>query len=171
MIAVWISEAEQVIREVIGSTGSNTEYNVLLGLAVLGFLFALFNISAAMGSTMTTPLRVFAVTVVGGYLVLTAVVAMRLYLVPVLRSSPMLPWLPLIVALLATILIVAPLAKWILASGYFEAVFALVLSAAAAALVVVMVRAGFNAFRHGDKGFDKTQRRRDSINRVIDGNY
>jgi zinc transporter ZupT len=64
---------------------------------------------------------------------------------------------------------VAPLAKWILSSGYFEAVFALVLSVAAAALVVVMTRAAFNAFREGDKGFDKTHRRRDNINRVIDG--
>ena len=100
-----------------------------------------------------------------------AVVATRLYLVPALHSSPMLPWLPLVVAVLAIVLLVAPLAKWILSSGYFEAVFSLVLSVAAAVLVVVMVRAGFNAFRHGDKGFDKTQRRRDSINRVIDGNY
>jgi len=171
MLALWISEAEQIIRELIGTVGSSTEYNVLLGLAIVGFLFALFNISAAMGSTMATPLRVFAVAVVGGYLVMGAVIATRLYLVPSLHSSPMLPWLPLIVAGLVTVLIVAPLAKWILSSGYFEAVFALVLSVAAAALVVVMARAGFNAFRHGDKGFNKTQRRRDGINRVIDGNY
>jgi len=168
MLALWIREAEQVLREMIGSVGSGTEYNVLLGLAILGFLFALFNISAAMGSTMSTPLRIVAVGVVGGYLVMAAVVATRLYLVPALHSSPMLPWLPLIVAGVVTLLLVAPLAKWILQSGYFEAVFALVLSVAAAALVVVMTRAGFNAFRHGDKGFDKTHRRRDSINRVID---
>lgn len=64
MITLWISEAEQVMREVIGTVGSSTEYNVLLGLAIVGFLFALFNISAAMGSTMSTPLRVLGVGVI-----------------------------------------------------------------------------------------------------------
>lgn len=169
MFADWIAEGGQIVRELIGATGSATEYNVLLGVAIVAFLFALFNISAAMGSTMATPLRVLGVAVVGGYLVMGATVATQLYLVPNLHSSPMLPWLPLIVAGLVTLLLVAPLAKWLLSSGYFDAVFALVLSVAAAALVVVMTRAGFNAFREGDKGFDKTHRRRDSINRVIDG--
>lgn len=168
MLTVWLDEGAQIIRELIGSVGSGTEYNVLLGLAIVGLLFALFNISAAMGSTMATPLRVTGVAVIGGVAVMAAVVATRLYLVPALRSSPMLPWLPVIVAGLVTLLIVAPLAKWLLASGYFEAIFALVLSVAAAALVVVMTRAAFNAFRHGDKGFDKTHRRRDSVNRIID---
>ncbi len=120
---------------------------------------------------MSTPLRVLGVGVIGGCLVMSAVVATRLYLVPSLHSSPMLPWLPLIVAGLVTLLLVAPLAKWILSSGVFDAVFALVLSVAAAALIVVMTHAGFNAFRQGDKGFDKTHRRRDDINKVIDGNY
>ena len=169
MFAEWIAEGGQIVRELIGATGSGTEYNVLLGIAIVGFLFALFNISAAMGSTMATPLRVLAVAVVGGYLVMGAAVATRLYLVPNLHSSPMLPWLPVIVAGLVTVLLVAPLAKWILSSGYFEAVLSLVLSVAAVVLVVLVTRAAFNAFREGDKGFDKTHRRRDSINSVIDG--
>ncbi len=169
MFADWIAEGGQIVRELIGATGSGTEYNVLLGVAIFGFVFALFNISAAMGSTMATPLRVLGVAVVGAALVMGAAVATRLYLAPILRASPMLPWLPLVLAVLVLLLLVAPLAKSILSSGYFEAVFALMLSMAAAAAVVVMARAGFNAFREGDKGFDKTHRRRDSINRVIDG--
>ncbi len=70
MLALWVREAEQVIREMIGSVGSSTEYNVLLGLAILGFLFGLFNISEDMGSTIATPLNVmFSVAVISNAVV------------------------------------------------------------------------------------------------------
>ncbi|MBT3294087.1 MAG: hypothetical protein HN919_12090 [Verrucomicrobia bacterium] len=168
MMAQWIHEAALIVRELIGSCGSTTEYNVLLGLAVAGLLFGLFNISAAMGATMSTPLRVTLVSVLGGLLVMAAVVAVRLYLIPNLTPSPMLRWLPLVVSGMVLLLCVAPLAKWLLSAGYFEAVFALVLSCAAVALLIVLGHAGFNALRTGDKGFNKTQHRRDSINQIID---
>ncbi len=108
MFADWIAEGGQIVSELIGATGSATEYNVLLGVAIVGLLFALFNISAAMGSTMATPLRVLAVTVIGGALVIGAAVLTRVHLVPSLHSAPMLPWLPLIVAGLATLLTCGP---------------------------------------------------------------
>jgi hypothetical protein len=169
MMTLWTQEAAQVIRELIGSVGSTTEYNVLVGMAVAGLLFGLFNISAAMGATMSTPLRVAIVALVGGLLVMVAIVAMRLYLIPNLNPSPMLRWLPLIVTGMVLLICVAPLAKWLLSAGYFEAVVALVLSGAAVALLIVLGHAGFNALRTGDKGFNKTKHRRDNINQIIDG--
>ncbi len=168
MMAQWTQEAALVIKALIGSVGSTTEYNVLVGVAVAGLLFGLFNISAAMGATMSTPLRVVIVALVGGLLVMVAIVAMRLYLIPNLNPSPMLRWLPLVVTAMVLLICVAPLAKWLLSAGYFEAVVALVLSGAAVALLIVLGHAGFNALRTGDKGFNKTQHRRDDINQIID---
>lgn len=168
MITMWVNEAGQVMRALIGSVESPAEYNVLLAAAALGFVFALFNISAAMGSTMSTVPRVLGVAVLGGYLLMITVVAARLYLVPNLHAVPMLPWLPWIAAGLVLLALVAPIAKVLLSSGYFEAVLSVVLSIAAAALVVILVQAGFNAFREGDKGFNKTNRRRNIINNMID---
>lgn len=169
MMAQWTREAALVIRELIGTVGSTTEYHTLIALAGIAFIFALFNISAALGATMSTPLRVLGASVFAVLLALAAVVAVRLYLIPHLHPTEMIRWLPLVVTGLVVLACVAPMTRWLLAAGYFEAVFALVLSAAAAALVVVLAHAGFNAFREGDKGFNKTHRRRDSINSVIDG--
>jgi hypothetical protein len=168
MLTRWIQEAALVIDALLPTAGSTTEYHVLIGLGILGFLFLLFNISAAMGATMATPLRVAVVAVVGALLMTIAVVAIRLYLLPNLYTTPVTPWLSLIAATLVLLAFVAPLAKGVLSAGYFDAVFSLALSAAGAALVVVMVHAGFNAFRTGGKGFDKTHQRRDSINVLID---
>ena len=88
--------------------------------------------------------------------------------IPNLNPSPMLRWLPLVVTGMVLLICVAPLAKWLLSAGYFEAVVALVLSGAAVALLIVLGHAGFNALRTGDKGFNKTQHRRDDINQIID---
>lgn len=169
MISEWIREAQHIVRETIGCIASGTmEYHLLIALALIAFLFAMFNVSSAMGSRMATPLRVFTASAAALLLVMAAAIATRLYIIPSLHSSPMTAHLPLIIAGLVLLVCAAPLAKWILAAGYFEAVFALVLSVAAAALVVVMTHAAFNAFHEGDREFEKTHERRDSINRIID---
>ena len=139
-----------------------------MALVIAAFIFGLFNIAAAMGATMATPVRVVLVSAIGTLLVLMAAVAVRLYLLPNLHPNDMTPWLPLVVSGIVVLALVAPLAHWLLSAGYFEAVMALTLSVAAAGLVLMVGHAGFDAFRDGDKGFNKTHDRRDSINRIID---
>ncbi|NQU41582.1 MAG: hypothetical protein HQ523_16675 [Lentisphaerae bacterium] len=168
MMAQWIREAGFVVQHLIGTIGSQTEYRVLVAIVAIAFLLGLFNIAAAMGATMATPMRVVLVSAIGTLIVLAAVVAVRLYLLPKLHTNAMTPWLPLVVSGMVLLIIVAPLTHRLVSMGYFEAVMALVLSVAATALILAISHAGFNAFRDGDKGFNKTHHRRDDLNRIID---
>ncbi len=165
----WLTEIESVVRGLVGPGLGGVEFGVTLGVGLVALVIVLRATAFAMGASMVTIPRTLLVVALGAGLLLLATAALRLHVLPNLEAAPGVRWLPLMLAIVVGLGVVAPLARWILAGRYFSCVFALALGAAALAAAVVVTHAAFGAFWSGDKRFEKTRTRRDSVNQVILG--
>lgn len=166
---IWTNEALKIIKALLGNAGqaSDIEITACFIAAILATVIILRWIGKAFGATMADNGRAFTIVGTGLILALAAVVAINIYLAPMIKNAALLKWAPLVSSGVILIVIVAPLTCLLLKMKYFPAIFASLLSIGAAAGIVILVHSGFAAIKEGDKGFKKTKERTDIVNDVI----
>jgi hypothetical protein len=136
----------------------------LLALIVLGLV--LNRMAEAVGSGRNGFLLCLLLGAFGIALHIAAVSAVELY-VPtrILRDHSF--WMIPTAALICTAAVVGPLFRGVLHSGYLGALLTWVISAASAAVIIVLITTGLDAFDSGRKDAMKLQKRGNEIERVL----
>lgn len=165
----WPHEVQRLVLDLVGPTAAPYEAPIIIILAVVACAFVLRYSAAASGAVMATFTRTVILMVVASAILLAAVIALRLYVIPRLHESPMVRWLPYVACVMLLFIAVLPLAAWLLASRFFESVLPIVLGVLAAVAISFVARYAMGALRTGDAELLKTRDRRDSLNQVMDG--
>jgi hypothetical protein len=146
-----------VLMFMVGNPGSVLEGVVSGALALMAFAFVLHLVGDIFGCSMTGTERclgVLAITVlsssIGG-------VIGSLYIAPLVDSHAIQTAAPWVMAGILALAAVVPLACFLLKGKYGQTLASLLISAAAFALIVSMVHAGFNMARASGQSIDKAR--------------
>ena len=136
----------------------------LLALVVLGLV--LNRMAEAVGASRSGFLLCLLLGAMGIALHIAAVSAVELYVpTKVFRDHSV--WMIPTTALICTAAVVTPIFRGVLRSGYSGAILTWVIGAASAAVVVVLIASGLDAFASGRKDAMKLQKRGNEIERVL----
>ena len=164
---MWREQMVGVLRLWAGQPASELEFAtaVLLGLLVAWAVHS--KVSRAVRARATGGAR-SAIAVFGGLvLALLVAAAGKVYLTPILRDAALQQWIPVFCPLIAGLILVVPLSALLHRMNYFEALFTVALSLAAAVAVGFLVHGAFEAASQGADEFRKTKGRTDGINSVL----
>ena len=163
----WRTESLRVLRAWAGNTSSDVEFvlAILLGIVLAA---AIHEKVMRLARTGTARGPHSAVTVFAGIaLVLASTVAFNLKVLPFLGDIALRPWAPVVCPLLACLALAVPLSALLHRRNYFEALFAVALSVAAAVTLGLLLHGVMEAGRLGFDEFRQTKGRTDSINREL----
>ena len=145
----WISGAQRMFDMLLGHPGSRFEYGLLAGLSALTIFVLLGKVGGLLGIRNTGASYSLAVGVAGVLVMVLAMVAVGLYLPDI---APRGSWWPLPAAgVVVAVAVVAPLMCVLQRARYGAALLTWVLSLAAAAAVIFLVSAAFDALRSGGR--------------------
>lgn len=163
----WMTSAEQVGRLLLGNPGSAVQLGVLLVLGVLTLLFVLGKAGSAFGISNTSFWHSLVVGVLGIVLVVVAMVAVKLY-VPLWETASLRVWLLVGAGVIVSLALIVPLMCMLQKAGYFAALFTWLVSVAAAALVIAMVGAAFNAVSSGKRSAEQGREHKKQVESLLD---
>jgi len=145
----WINGAQRVVDMLLGHPGSMFEYGLLAGLSALAIFILLGKVGNLLGIRNTGASYSLAVGVAGVLVMVLAMVAVEMYLPDIAPKGSSWPLLAAGVAV--AVAVVAPLICALQRARYGAALLTWVLSVAAAAAVIFLVSAAFDALRSGGR--------------------
>lgn len=163
---IWLSTIGRYLQHLAGNPASLPETVLAIGGALLLMIFALKKSADALEFHLATGARatmsVFAVTAI---CLLLAVTGSRVTIPGI--PTDLVRMQPLIFAV-AGMLIGIPLIMFLLKGKLPAACFALLISLAAGALVIVLLNGVFHAIRSGGESLGKTRTRTSRVNESIE---
>lgn len=163
----WKAEILRIVRLATNSPESMPELVTLLILAAITFVIVLCKVGNALKFSMTDMKRSAGVLAIGLPAIILIVAAVNLYLAPHVADEDLRRWVPIVSTAVTLLAIVIPAVCLLHRAPYFQALFAILLSIAAAGAVILLVHAGFRTARGLNKEFDKTRNRTEKINELL----
>ncbi len=163
----WTSELGAIIQQLAGNPDSAIEKGVILFVGVVACVIVQFLAARMLSMTMVNVGRATGVMIVCIDAALAAATAARLYLVPLVESNALRPFLPPAAALVAVLAIAAPVACLTEHGNYMQGVASILLAVAAALFVGFLVKAGFGAASQGNREMDKTREHKRQIEKLF----
>ncbi len=166
------TDALKALGILLGNPRSDTELAIMAAVCLLTFLI-LFNKIAKL---MSFPLGGLGLAAVAGVVLAAVTVgaaaAALKYVAPLawVQKFHVLPYLPHAAGLLAVVLVVAPALRLIHRSRYVPSLVALLLGIAATGAVLVITHAIDGALRSGERNFERTRDRTESVNEFMRNN-
>ncbi|MDI6775399.1 MAG: hypothetical protein QME60_08440 [Verrucomicrobiota bacterium] len=156
------AELVRVVQVSLGQHGSTALAVVLGVLALLAAALVVNFVGEIFGCKLVNSSRASLVVLATAVVLLGAAALIGVYMCSRISSAAAARWLPLTAAVVAFLAVVLPLARLILKAGYFQALFTMGLSLAAAAALVAVVNAAIGMTKAGESSVG------DSIGRLLD---
>ena len=163
----WKQEIIRLIDQAFGNPGSLIELVVLLAISAIVLIFVMYKTGKAMKFTLSEPWRCVAVLITGALFAIIIISAVNIYISPHLSNPIIRKIIPICILALAVLAIATPLSCYLHRSEYFQSLFAIILSIAAAIAVILIIKAGFNAVSSGDKQLQKTKEHKENVNKFF----
>ena len=165
---LWITECLRIVRITLGNPTSDMELGILAGLGAIALIFAIYKIGDLLGAHQAGKMRAIIIMIISVAAMLAAVAAINFYVLPKLTHHHTISrYLPIAAGVIVLFVVSTPLMCLVQKTSYFSGLFALLLSAALAAVIVAMGSAAFNAIHVGSKDLDKQKERKDTINKMM----
>lgn len=152
-----LPELGRIFKASMGNPESTIMLVVCAILAIVAAGVVLKLVAEPFGCKMVNANRVMLLLGVVVVLAFVAAVVTGAFVVPRMAASAVAPWLPLIVAVVIVLAGAVPLGCLILKAGYFQALFSLLLSMAAAAALVTAAHYGMGAVKAGGKSIERSK--------------
>jgi hypothetical protein len=163
MLQTWLSAAEQLIRNVVGNPGSQPDFYILVGVAVVALFAGMWLLEMAFGLSAASPAR----RLVGLFLVvlfgLLTGTAGALYLQPMATDPLTQVLLVSVSGALGVLLVAVPLYKLMLRTSYVKAVACVVGGFFLAAICIPLVISVMGTIRVGADNMRANQSRSRSV--------
>lgn len=150
---------EAILRRLLFSPHSNLEFALAGILAGFAFIIALNKVGGALDLGLAHTSRSLPVLLVG--------LAVELGVLGFLSTQKLPPWVMPVAAVAVLLVVVVPLVALLLKGGYLTALFPLLISVAAAAVVALLVHTVFNAVGGGGKSVSTGLRHNRDVEKVM----
>jgi hypothetical protein len=165
---IWIDEVLRVLRRWAGQPASESEFWTMVAVGVLSAILIFSKVVKAMRAGAIVAGGRTIITILGSLVfVVVGAAAANLYLVPRVADPILLTGLPIACPVLAALILAIPISALLHRITYFEALFALVLSIAAAIVTGLLIHGAFEAGRAGFGEMLKSKEHNDVINSVL----
>jgi hypothetical protein len=163
----WKVEMFRIINTALCRPSSPLELTTLALLALITYVLVSRKIGGALEIIMTDILHSLAATAVGVAAVLAVTAAANLYIVPGIGSPALRLSASIVAAALALLAIAVPAVCLIQKGSYLNSLFTILLSIAAALVVVLLVHAGFKAVSSGSGQVGKGVRHKKTLEEAM----
>lgn len=163
----WRNELLRLADLCMGRPAPMLDIVVTVVMALAAFVLVLRTVAKAIGCHMPETGRSLAVLLLGLILTIPAYLALRIYVVPLISNPLIRNFLPVALVLVIVVTLIIPYSCWMLRGKYFEAMLSVLLAILAGAGVLLLTAAGWRALEQGGKGMDRTKKRTESINEML----
>jgi hypothetical protein len=163
----WKTEVLRILRVWTGGSRHDPETLGILALTLIAALLAHAGVSRSVRSPRGGAGRSSLLIVITLAMALSVTAAFDLYVLPRVANPVLQQWIPIFCPIGVCLILAAPLGMWLHRMNYFESLFALALSVAAAVVVGFLVRGALRAGGEGLHEFLKTKGHTEDINRVL----
>ena len=161
---LWLAEAKNVLQGLQDYTASRPELVVVAGVAVVVFLLMMKIAGTALQNPNADIPGNLMVLVIGAAILLAAVVAVRLYVLPHVGQPETARWLVPATLGVVLLLLVTPLLAALQRIRYLAALLMLIVALGLAGAAALLARGGYRAVVREKTNFGNAKQHAESIN-------
>ncbi len=162
----WMTDIAASTKIILGNPGP-IELAVLLLLGIIAFIAVMTGMGNALSFPVSTMKRSALLFAINAVIILAAATATHLYLSPKVSNETLAGYLPVAAAAVVVLAATVPSARLFQRAPYFKALFAVILSIAAAAGVMALAKGAFNAAGSGGKSAEKIKARTEAVDDLL----
>jgi hypothetical protein len=163
----WVVEVRHILDTVRGYTHDNVELGLMAFVGLVIFLVSMKLTGKAVRNENAEVASNCVVLLIGTCLLLAAVVAVRLYLLPRVPSEDVARWLVPATLVVMFFLVLTPLLSMVQGTGYLAALLMLVVSLTLASIGMALTQGAYRAVEKGEVTFGKARERKETMDEFM----